>query len=189
MTASRTIQLAGIGPVLLERSDRARRISMTVNAERIRVAVPRGVPYAAAEAFARDKQLWLGRVVRKIKLRAAHLQQIAGCLDSLDITAARQELKQRLADLARKHGYSYRRVTIRNQKTRWGSCSRFNAISLNVKLALVPPACRDYVILHELVHTRHHHHGPAFWKELESRVPGARQTARRLRDEYDLRLM
>ena len=189
MAAARTIHLEGIGPVLLERSDRARRISMTVNAERIRVAVPRGVPYAAAEAFARDKRAWLGRVLRKIRLRAAHLQEIAGCLDTLDLAAAGMSLKKRLADLAKEHGYPYRSVTIRNQKTRWGSCSRYNAISLNVKLALLPARYRDYVILHELVHTRHHHHGPAFWKALDAHVPGARDIARRLRDEYDLRLM
>jgi predicted metal-dependent hydrolase len=189
MAAARTIQLDGIGPVLLERSARARRISMTVNAERIRVAVPRGVPYAAAEAFARDKRAWLERVVRRLRLRAARHEDLARCLANLDLAAARRELKQRLAGLAKEHGYAYSRVSVRNQKTRWGSCSRYNAVSLNVKLVLLPAPYRDYVLLHELVHTRHHNHGRAFWDELDEHVPGARDIARRLRDEYDLRLM
>jgi predicted metal-dependent hydrolase len=189
MAASRTIHLAGIGPVLLERSDRARRISMTANADRIRVAVPRGVPYAAAEAFARDKRTWLEKVVGRLRARAAHLRDLAGGLEKLDLAATKRDLRRRLAELSEQHGYPYRGVTIRNQKTRWGSCSRYNAISLNIKLALLPPRYRDYVILHELVHTRHHHHGPAFWRELDGHVPGSRQVARRLREDYDLRLM
>jgi predicted metal-dependent hydrolase len=190
MAVSRTINLGGIGPVLLERSERARRISMTVDpARRIRVAVPRGVPFAAAEAFARQKTGWLEKVLRRIHARRVSQRDFAGELRRLDTAAARKTLRRRLAQMAREHGYPYRGVTVRSQKTRWGSCSARNDISLNIKLALLPAHYRDYVILHELVHTRYHNHGPAFWKELDRHVPGARQVARRLREEYDLRLM
>ena len=189
MAVERTIHLEGIGPVVLERSDRARRISMTVNPDRIRVAVPKHASFAAAEAFARQKRGWLEKVLGRIRARRTSQVDFVAELGRLDLKATKQALRNRLAALAAEHGYRYTSVTIRNQKTRWGSCSHRNAISLNIKLALLPAHYRDYVILHELVHTRHHNHAPAFWQELDRCVPGARRIARRLRDEYDLRLM
>jgi predicted metal-dependent hydrolase len=189
MAVSRTINLEGIGPVLLERSDRARRISMTVNPDRIRVAVPKRASFAAAEAFARQKRGWLQNVLGRIRARRVSQGDLTAKLEELDLQKIKQGLRARLAGLAAEHGYTYGGVTIRNQKTRWGSCSHRNTISLNIKLALLPAHYRDYVILHELVHTRHHNHGPAFWQELDRHVPGARRLARRLRDEYDLRLI
>ncbi|MCJ7604752.1 MAG: M48 family metallopeptidase, partial [Dehalococcoidales bacterium] len=99
----------------------------------------------------------------------------------------KQELAQRLAGLAEQHGYSYGKVIIRNQKTRWGSCSHRNTISLNIKLALLPDELRDYVMLHELVHTGIRNHGPGFWAKLDGLTGDARGMARRLRN-YDLRL-
>ncbi|MBL7226120.1 MAG: M48 family metallopeptidase, partial [Desulfobacteraceae bacterium] len=68
--------------------------------------------------------------------------------------------------LANKHGLKYNRVFVRNQKTRWGSCSSKNNISLNVKLVKLPEKLMDYIILHELVHTRVRNHGKEFYAEL-----------------------
>ena len=96
-------------------------------------------------------------------------------------------LLQRLEMLAARHGYTYNKVYVRNQKTRWGSCSARNNISLNVNLVRLPEALIDYVILHELVHTRIRDHGPAFWDELDRRIARARQLDRQLR-EYELLL-
>ncbi|MFC1990575.1 M48 family metallopeptidase [Chloroflexota bacterium] len=61
-------------------------------------------------------------------------------------------------------------MSIRNQKTRWGSCSHKNNINLNMKLVLLPDELVDYVILHELVHTRIHNHSKRFWVELDKYV-------------------
>lgn len=76
---------------------------------------------------------------------------------------AREELAPRLAELAREHGFSYGRISVRQQKTRWGSCSRQGTISLNAKLLLMPSAAADYVLLHELCHTVRMDHSPRFW--------------------------
>ena len=74
------------------------------------------------------------------------------------------ELTARTLELAKLHGLSVKRVTIRNQRSRWGSCSRCENISLNWRLLQMPDTVRDYVILHELAHTREHNHSQRFWR-------------------------
>jgi predicted metal-dependent hydrolase len=83
--------------------------------------------------------------------------------------------------LAGEHGFNFNHVTIRQQKTRWGSCSPKNNISLNIKLVLLPEALLDYVLLHELVHTRIHNHSRKFWAELDKYVVDSKVIAKRLR--------
>ena len=90
-------------------------------------------------------------------------------------------LTERLKYLAEKHGYTYNRVFIGNQKTRWGSCSSKNNISLNMKLVLLPDELMDYVILHELVHTHRKDHGKAFWAEMDKLVVDGKKMTSRLR--------
>lgn len=79
---------------------------------------------------------------------------------------AREWLPARLRALADEHGLDYRRVSIRGQRTRWGSCSGRGTISLNFKLLFLPPTLVDHVLLHELAHTRHLNHSPRFWRLL-----------------------
>lgn len=75
-------------------------------------------------------------------------------------------LPTRLADLAQQHGFRYSSCTVRHAKTRWGSCSAKGSINLNAGLILMPVQLLDYVILHELCHTRQLNHSALFWKEM-----------------------
>ena len=84
---------------------------------------------------------------------------------------ARRELTARTVELAARHGLAGRRITVRNQRSRWGSCSRRGAISLNWRLIQVPAFVRDYIILHELMHLREHNHSRRFWKQVETVCP------------------
>lgn len=77
---------------------------------------------------------------------------------------AREELPRWLQRVARQHGFSYERVSIRHQKTRWGSCSGRGTISLNIKLLCLPPELVEHVLVHELCHTVHPNHSAAFWE-------------------------
>ncbi|MBN8705081.1 MAG: M48 family metallopeptidase [Bacteroidetes bacterium] len=79
---------------------------------------------------------------------------------------ARHFLPKRTEELARLHGFSYTKTGIRNSKTRWGSCSAKNSISLSLHLMRLPDYLIDHVILHELTHTIHKNHGDKFWKKL-----------------------
>nr|MDJ0832421.1 M48 family metallopeptidase [Gammaproteobacteria bacterium] len=80
---------------------------------------------------------------------------------------ARQQLLPRLHALAAELGFSFQRVTIRSQKSRWGSCSSRGTISLNDQLMFMPAASVRYLMIHELCHTRHLNHSPAFWQLVE----------------------
>jgi predicted metal-dependent hydrolase len=79
-------------------------------------------------------------------------------------------------------GLSYSSVIIRQQKTRWGSCSSRRSISLNARLLFLPPDLVTYVLVHELCHTRHLNHSPRFWRLVESHLPDYRQFDRQLRN-------
>ena len=69
-------------------------------------------------------------------------------------------------------GVAYTRLTLRDQRSRWGSCSSKGALSFNWRLVLAPHDVLDYVVVHEVCHLAEHHHGPAFWKLVEQRRPG-----------------
>lgn len=85
------------------------------------------------------------------------------------------ELTRRVEELAAQHQCQVKRVVIRNQRTRWGSCSCHGAISLNWRLIQLPAHVRDYIIIHELMHLRHLNHSPRFWAAVESSCPEYRQ--------------
>ena len=84
---------------------------------------------------------------------------------------AAAELPPMVIEFAAAHQLSVRRVAVRNQRSRWGSCSRRGMISLNWKLIQAPASVRDYIILHELMHLRQMNHSARFWREVESVCP------------------
>jgi predicted metal-dependent hydrolase len=84
---------------------------------------------------------------------------------------AKRELPDRLLELAARHALTVTRVSVRNQRWRWGSCSRNGHICLNWRLVQMPHAVRDYVMIHELMHLRRMDHSPKFWKLVEAACP------------------
>ena len=179
MAQSATIDIEGVGPVLFERSAKARNLNITVRPfKRVRVAVPKGLAFKKAEQIARSKATW----IKKHQERMWKLEEEYETTPEahIDREKARQTLESRLEEIAAKHGYAYNRVTIRNQKTRWGSCSSKNNISLNMKLVLLPDDLRDFILLHELVHTKIKNHGNEFWDEINRIEPNARELTKQI---------
>jgi hypothetical protein len=124
----------------------------------------------------------------KIDLKSPHIQEQ---LKYFIFEAMRLESKEyfpgRVAELARVHGFKYSSVKIRNSKSRWGSCSYTNGICLSLNLICIPDILSDYVILHELVHTKHKNHGPDFWNLLEKVANNAKfksKELKRFRQKY-----
>lgn len=80
-------------------------------------------------------------------------------------------LRPRLALLASRYNFRYTGLVLKSLKTRWGSCNTDKTITLNIFLLMLPWELIDYVLIHELVHTKHMHHGPAFWSAVDSLMP------------------
>ena len=166
----------------MERSLRARRIVISVKPFKgVRVAVPARESFKSAERFVFSKTDWIKSHLQKMRQYENELAAKRVSYDDIDMAAAKKILAGRLKQLAEKNGFKYGKVSIRRQRTRWGSCSIKNNISLNARLVKLPAELMDYVILHELVHTRVHNHSKKFWAELERYVGDARRMAKRLR--------
>jgi predicted metal-dependent hydrolase len=178
--SKKIISLEGGGQVLLERSGKAKHISLSVKPFKgVRVALPYGVSFKKAEDFVDSKTGWIKKHLDKME----QLEQEAIELSKhshMDRKDARARLVRRLDELSDKHGFTYNRVFVKNQKTRWGSCSDKNNINLNVNLVRLPDELMDYTILHELVHTRVKSHCKRFWDELDRLVGESRKLDRKL---------
>jgi len=107
-------------------------------------------------------------------------QQLARALRRWLMLLAHSELSRELVGLAQQHGFEFRRMQIRRQRTRWGSCSVSGTISLNVCCLFQEPQVMRYLLLHELSHTRHMNHSRRFWALVESMEPDYRRLDREL---------
>lgn len=114
-------------------------------------------------------------------LRVPALDRVRDAIEERLRVVARRELEPRLRALATHHALQVDRVTIRDQRTRWGSCSRRGSISLNWRLVQMPPAVSDYILLHELMHLRQANHSRRFWREVETVCPDYREAEAWLR--------
>lgn len=172
----------GVGTVHFRRHPRARRIKVRVRPDgQVWVSLPFRAAMRTAISFVKECGAWIEGQRRQLeheKIRHHALIEAAG---KVDRTKAAAILKDRLSVLAKRHGFTFTSVSIRNQRTRWGSCSSRDAISLNYKLIFLPVELRDYVLLHELVHTIHKNHSPRFWQALKAVCPGMMQLRQELR--------
>ena len=108
-------------------------------------------------------------------------ESLRGAFETRLRASADAELSLRCTELARQHGLAVSRVTIRNQRSRWGSCSSRGAIALNWRLVQMPAAVSDYVILHELMHLKQPNHSRTFWREVAAVCDGWRAAEKWLR--------
>ncbi|HUV50202.1 MAG TPA: YgjP-like metallopeptidase domain-containing protein [Anaerolineae bacterium] len=183
------IEIDGIGQIFFERSKRAKNINISLKPFKgVRIAVPYGVSFDKARQVAQSKRGWIRKHLDKIKqVEKAHDVFIKNSIE-IDRAEAKKKLVYRLNELSEKHDFNYNKVFIRNQKTRWGSCSARNNISLNMKLVRLPGEMIDYVLLHELVHTRIKNHANGFWAEL-NRLDGDAKEKNKKMNEYKMFLL
>ena len=172
------IEQENVGIVRYIKNNRAKRIIISVKPEFVRVTVPRRQTLKSAQQFVNQKIDWIKKHSENIKI----LNKKSKKLPIIEKKHARKILEKRLAELAQLHNFQYNRVSIRNQRTRWGSCSSKDNISLNMKLLHLPNQLIDYILLHELVHTRVKNHSKDFWNELETVVPNARIMDNKLKE-------
>jgi len=164
------------------------RISIKSNLK-ITVSFSRYCSLKQSQQFFESKIIWahnsLQRMAKKQEIRYK-IQNTHNKLDSAQITAAEFLAKKhylilRCKKLAELHSFSVRKIILRRQKTIWGSCSTKNNISLNANLVFLSDDLIDYVILHELVHTKVKNHSKKFWDELELILPNCKKYNKQLR--------
>lgn len=182
MSESETLIHPSLGAVTCVRSSRARRLSISVRASgNVRLTRPPGISRQRALAFLDEKAAWVAAAQARLAARRALLPaQLSPEEERARIErlrrAARKDLPQRIARIAAATGLRYEGLTIRASRTKWGSCSGRNTISLSLFLMELPETLRDFVILHELCHTVHHDHSPRF-HALVDRLTGGREQA------------
>jgi predicted metal-dependent hydrolase len=183
MANSQIIQVEGIGAITFVHSTSARRTTITIRPRRgVRVSVPRHSTIDEAMSFVQKKEVWIKKHLAIISEKQAQNSDVNEAFANIDKKAARKQITGRLRELARAHGFTFGKVSIRNQRTRWGSCSGKGNLSLNLKLVALPQELMDYVIFHELVHTRIHNHSERFWQEVDKYTGNGKAKARILKE-------
>ena len=171
--------------IIIKRSNRKTlAIQITPDAQVI-VRAPYRMPNSVIREFIREKEEWIRDHLEKMlqiketrdqfpRLSYKEIQKLAD--------QALQIIPQRVAHYAPLVSVTYGRITIRNQKTRWGSCSTKGNLNFNCLLMLTPPEVMDYVVVHELCHRKEMNHSPRFWAEVERILPDYKVRRKWLKD-------
>lgn len=187
------VQCLAVSPSLPDsiqiiRSNR-RTLSLQVkNSGQVIVRAPRNASIKEIEAFVRKNSAWLKKhlaLVEKDLAAAAASPVQPLTMDEIRALAdeAMRVIPARTAHFAPLVGVRYGRITIRNQKTRWGSCSSKGNLNFNCLLMLAPPEVLDYVVVHELCHRREMNHSPRFWAEVAKIIPDYKKHEQWLKTE------
>jgi predicted metal-dependent hydrolase len=222
MASARTVPFPDVReqPYTIRRSDRARRIRVTVDMQHgVQVVLPRRVPEREAAAVVRELQPWIDARLAEVEAQRARLsargdqvpylgemlalvpepgrgrvrrrgsellvpsdRELRGpALERWYRRAAREDFLPRLERACAALGRANAPLTVRGQRTRWGSCSSSGAISLNWRLLLAPEPVLDYVVWHEVCHLEQMNHAPAFWALVALHCPDYRTHVQWLR--------
>jgi len=163
-----------IGCLVFVRHPRARRYLIRVADDgTVRVTIPRWGSRREAAAFAEQERDWIEKEQRRAEQDSLHPKPAALSAEvERELRArAKRELPARLLELAAEHGLTVLRISVRNQRWRWGSCSQKGHICLNWRLVQMPASVRHYVMIHELMHLKRMDHSPKFWKLVAQACP------------------
>lgn len=165
-----TQTITDLPAVIYTRSSRAKYLRITVRpTHTITVTVPKHSTQQQAQQFLLSKISWIKKQLQKID-QYNKLQNTPDL--TIDLEKAQDNLFNRLDYFSDKYNLLYNRAAFRCQKTKWGSCSSKNNISLNVNIAYLTKELQDYILLHELIHTKIKNHSKKFWRELDRYVGG-----------------
>lgn len=167
----------------LKRSPRSRALRVSVYCDgRCVVTAPQHAPESAISDFVASRADWIRRALERFMPFRPYVRRKSSRREYLKHReSARALVLSRLPELNRAYGFKYGRVAIKDQKSRWGSCSERGNLNFNYRLALVSPRLADYVIVHELCHIAEFNHSPQFWALVERSLPDYRERRAELR--------
>lgn len=183
----RTIVLNGTSvEYTLRASARARRVRLAIQSGgRFVVSVPSRLKESVYESFIQQKSDWILEKIALMKTKAsAESVPISGAEWRRVKVVALELVHRRLEFFNEQFGFTYHRVSIRQQKTRWGSCSREGNLNFNAKIAFLPPHLADYVIVHELCHLKEMNHSDRFWALVAQALPDHKERRREIRTHH-----
>ncbi|MFR9523256.1 MAG: M48 family metallopeptidase [Rikenellaceae bacterium] len=153
-----------LGTVILNESHRAQSVSIKISSSKdtITLTYPTGYNREKAIGFLEQKRERIIAIQKRQKQNRAINPPATSYNEESLRRAAKEHLPKRIAEIAAKTGLKYNKVTIRSARTKWGSCTSENNISLSIYLMTLPQHLIDFVIIHELCHTVHHNHSPKF---------------------------
>ena len=168
------------------RRSRRKTIALEVTADaRVIVRAPMRMKEKEIVRFVQEKSAWIEKSLELVRQRNAE-SEAQEKLSAEDIRRladqALEVLPGRVAYYAPQVGVTYGKITIRNQKSRWGSCSAKGNLNFNCLLMLTPPEIQDYVVVHELCHRRQMNHSEQFWREVERILPDYGERRRWLKE-------
>ena len=174
--------------VTVIRSNR-KTVAIQVNSDlSVTVRAPRSVSEKDIEEILKKKEAWISKHIEKIKETKERVE--AEPTEKLTrekvIALAEEALKvipERVEYFAKVIGVTYGKITVRNQKTRWGSCSSKGNLNFNCLLMLAPPEVLDYVVVHELCHRKQMNHSKALWLEVEKVLPDYKEARKWLKED------
>ncbi len=162
----------------------AKRLSLSVNCDaNVILTAPHFVPNFLLEKFIQDKADWLIEKIAWFKEKNKNKVKIGG--SHQEFATIKKEayylVKQKLEKFNTEYNFCYKKIYIRNQKTRWGSCSSRGTISFNYRVARLPEHLTDYVVVHELCHLGQMNHSPKFWQLVGKTIPDWAKRRRELK--------
>jgi len=170
-----------------KKSTRAKHLRITIkSSQEVIITIPKRTSMRKAEAFVQQKEPWITEQLEELKVASQNnkLPQLTADDYKKYKEQAREILTERVKFFNETLGYSYKKIAIRNQSTRWGSCSSKQNLNFNYKLLFVPEELRDYVVVHELCHLQEMNHSQAFWNLVANVLPNYKALRKELREGY-----
>ncbi|RJQ31645.1 M48 family peptidase [Candidatus Parcubacteria bacterium] len=170
----------------VRRSGRARRMRLAVHCDGSVVAtVPKAMPPGLLERFLRDKTDWIRKKVAFFKGVKRPFFASYGRKEYLQSKDQALELaKERVNFFNQFYQAKFKKISVKNQKARWGSCSTKGNLNFNYKILFLPEKARDYIIVHEICHLREFNHSKNFWNLVRQTIPDYLEIKKELKRNY-----
>lgn len=166
----------------LKKRKKQKNYSLAVQREgRITLTVPYWITLHCAEKFVIEKRNWIQSVLNKYPQRISEAERKKQYLKHKE--SARVFVQKRLFELNRSYGFTYNRIAIRVNSSRWGSCSGKGNLNFDYRIVFLPEPLQDYLLVHELCHLKEMNHSKSFWLLVENTLPNYRELRKELQKQ------